>query len=81
MTPPTHRPTWPGAPLPVGAAVDPAWAAVLDPAVERRLVSEQLFHSVIVTTPRTLALGLLAALTLATVATWRVCRDTGQNPT
>lgn len=70
MTPPTHRPTWPGAPLPVGAAVDPAWAAVLDPAVERRLVSEQLFHSVIVTTPRTLALGLLAALTLATVATW-----------
>lgn len=42
----------------------------LDPGTERQLVNERLFQGVVDATPRTLLLGLLAALTLAIAATW-----------
>lgn len=38
-------------------------------------MSERLFHGVVDATPRTLALGLLAALTLAVAATWGAADD------
>lgn len=69
MTVPTQVPTWPGASAAVVASAPPA---ALDPAHEQRLVREQLLQGVIDETPRTLILGLLAALSLAIASTWDV---------
>lgn len=67
MSVPTQVSTRPGA---AAAAVASAQSAPLDPADEQRLVRDQLLGGVIDETPRTLILGLLAALSLAVASTW-----------
>lgn len=75
MTAPTHIRTWPETPVAGATGADGGFASKLDPANERRLVSDRLFQGVVEATPRTLALGLLAALTLAVAATWGAADD------